>query len=353
MRKTSEIHFWRKIYNWFKNIEHMHSHIGELENCVQNQSNLLQEQSVLIQNQMNRIQEQQTRIEQLEVRSAETEAHLYDRGFERMLTDAIMLQKLNTQLSGQPIIWGDRRGLHISPLAAVSPCFFNTNSGKITVGDYTFAGSDVRILAGSHDMYLDGLTRRDAEIKQGCDIVIGKGVWLASGCTVLGPCTIGDNAVIAAGAVVTPGTVVPPNTVYAGVPARKIREIQSSHEITDTHIQDAVQRENGVLFVTGWSEKRQILSEGKEIQGHWLVAQEAQIYSDRSEIILFLHRESDAAAEIILEYDGKQEKVNLETKDKIVKISLNRTNSILSELKVFYNGKESEIFTAVKESMEN
>ena len=353
MRKTSEIHFWRKIYNWFKNIEHMHNHIGELENCVQNQSNLLQEQSILIQNQMNRIQEQQTRIEQLEIRSAEMEAHLYDRGFERMLTNCNMLEALNVQLSIHPTIWGDRSKLHISPLAAVFTCFFNMNSGEITVGDYTFAGSDVRILAGSHDMYLDGLARRDAEIKQGCDIMIGKGVWLASGCTVLGPCTIGDNAVIAAGAVVIPGTVVPPNTVYAGVPARKIREIQSSHEIADTHIQDAVQRENGVLFVTGWSEKRQILSEGKEIQGHWLVAREAQIYSDRSEITLFLHRESDAAAEVTLEYDGKQEKVNLETKDKIVKISLNRTNSILSELKVFYNGKESEIFTAVKESMED
>ena len=108
----------------------------------------------------------------------------------------------------------------------MASCFFNTNSGNITIGDYTFAGSGVSILAGSHDQHLKGLLRRDVEITEGCDINIGKGVWLASNSTVLGPVTIGNNAVVAAGAVVVPGTVIPENTIYAGVPAKCIGKLE-------------------------------------------------------------------------------------------------------------------------------
>ena len=59
--------------------------------------------------------------------------------------------------------------------------------------------------------------------KEGRDIVIGDGVWIASNATVLGPCTIEANAVIAAGSVVAPHTIVPAGCVYAGVPARRSR----------------------------------------------------------------------------------------------------------------------------------
>jgi acetyltransferase-like isoleucine patch superfamily enzyme len=59
--------------------------------------------------------------------------------------------------------------------------------------------------------------------QEGYDIVIRRGAWLASNVTVIGPCEIGENSVVAAGSVVT-GDVAP-NCLYAGVPARFVKEI--------------------------------------------------------------------------------------------------------------------------------
>lgn len=121
---------------------------------------------------------------------------------QNLQVDADYIRKLNYLCSSLPTVWGEEERLHISKLAAVDVCFFNTNSGHITIGDYTFAGSGVSILAGSHDMKLTGLLRRDADMTEGCDIQIGNGVWLASNCVILGPAVIEENAVVAAGAVV-------------------------------------------------------------------------------------------------------------------------------------------------------
>jgi len=181
-------------------------------------------------------------------------------------------EKLNFALSANPTLWGPKERLHISDTAAVFTCFFNTSSGEITVGDYSFAGSGVSILTGSHDVELTGLPRRDSEITEGNDIVIGKGVWFGSNCTILGPCKIGDNAVIAAGAVVKPGTEVEENTIYGGVPAKKISEIAVNKDgsVSDAMLR-AIDRNNGVLYTQGWSEKKHQIFEGECLFGHFLL----------------------------------------------------------------------------------
>ena len=186
------------------------------------------------------------------------------------------LTKLNRELSIHPTIWGDPARLHVSPAASVFTCFFNTNSGEIFISDHTFAGSRVSILAGSHDQHLTGFLRRDAELTEGCDIRIGKGVWLASGCTVLGPCTIGDNAVIAAGAVVVPGTEVPPGTIFGGIPARRIGslDLADPSDLFSPAVQEALARNGGKLFLSGWSPKEPgFLS----VPGYWLTGEEGRI----------------------------------------------------------------------------
>lgn len=188
------------------------------------------------------------------------------------------IDKMNYMHSARGTIWGDKNRLHISELSSVYTCFFDTNSGDITVGDYTFAGSGVSILAGSHDKELIGLPRRDAELKEGCDIVIGKAVWLGSNSTILGPATIGDNAVIAAGAVVIPGTKVPANTVYGGVPAKCIKTINI--EKLDNNSQSvikAIEREGGALFTRGWTDKRPMDFCGKSKICHRMVSDSAEI----------------------------------------------------------------------------
>jgi len=187
---------------------------------------------------------------------------------------------INRSLSTHKTLWGSAERLHISPKADVFTCFFNTNSGSVTVGDYSFAGSGVSLLAGSHDPHLTGLMRRDAELKDGCDIVVGKGVWLASGCTLLGPCTVGDNAVVAAGAVVVPGTHVPANTIYGGIPAREIGRLELEHAGTpgDPSTQRAIVRNGGVLYVDGWSSKKDGVA---PFFGYWLEGREGLLLVDR------------------------------------------------------------------------
>ena len=231
------------------------------------------------------------------------------------------LGTLNLNLSTHPVIWGDEEKLKISPKASVTSCFFNVNSGTVTIGDYTFAGSGVSILTGSHDVNLGGFLRRDAEITEGNDIVIGSGVWLASECVILGPCTIGDNAVIAAGAVVTPGTRVPEKTVFGGVPAKKIADLDIPDEFRkdDPAVVRAVKRNGGALFVSGWSEKKKGLP---GTRGHWLEAEEGTVLTGRSEWKLVYRLEGAENCRLAARGPAGEKEYTLEGGDGETEISL-------------------------------
>jgi carbonic anhydrase/acetyltransferase-like protein (isoleucine patch superfamily) len=61
--------------------------------------------------------------------------------------------------------------------------------------------------------------------------VVEDGAMIAIGATVLSRCTIGAGALIAAGALVLEGTQVPPNTLWAGVPAKQIRELTAEQQL--------------------------------------------------------------------------------------------------------------------------
>ncbi|MEO8772640.1 MAG: gamma carbonic anhydrase family protein [Ferruginibacter sp.] len=60
-------------------------------------------------------------------------------------------------------------------------------------------------------------------IVHGC--VIDNNVLIGMGAIVMDNCHIGSNCIIAAGAVVLENTVVEPGTIYAGVPAKKVKDI--------------------------------------------------------------------------------------------------------------------------------
>lgn len=55
--------------------------------------------------------------------------------------------------------------------------------------------------------------------------VVGDGALIGIAATVLSQCVIGEGALIAAGALVREGVHVPPHTLWAGCPARQIREL--------------------------------------------------------------------------------------------------------------------------------
>jgi carbonic anhydrase/acetyltransferase-like protein (isoleucine patch superfamily) len=60
-------------------------------------------------------------------------------------------------------------------------------------------------------------------IVHGC--TVHDNVLIGMGAIVMDNCEIGSNTIIAAGAVVTEGTKVPEGCIYAGVPAKKIKDI--------------------------------------------------------------------------------------------------------------------------------
>jgi len=181
-------------------------------------------------------QDQSTRIESAQTALKQDKAILRKQLIEEVYSE--LAPQLQAQLSAQVAdqvhdilntkirVWGDRDRLHIAPTAGAVNTLFNTASGHITLGEYTFTGHNVSLLTGTHDIQKKGVARMTGHPSEGRDIIIGKGVWICSNATVLGPCTIGDNAVVAAGAVVLSGTTVPAGAIVAGVPARVVQMIE-------------------------------------------------------------------------------------------------------------------------------
>jgi carbonic anhydrase/acetyltransferase-like protein (isoleucine patch superfamily) len=72
-------------------------------------------------------------------------------------------------------------------------------------------------------------------------------VLIGMGAIVMDNCEIGSNSIIAAGAVVTEGTIVPSGCIYAGVPAKKVKDI--SEELINGEINRIA---NNYLMYSGW-----------------------------------------------------------------------------------------------------
>jgi gamma-carbonic anhydrase len=73
----------------------------------------------------------------------------------------------------------------------------------------TIIGSNVSI---AHNAIIHGCTIQD-------NVLVGMGA------IIMDDAVVGENCVIAAGAVVLPGTVIEAGTIYAGMPAKKIKDI--------------------------------------------------------------------------------------------------------------------------------
>ena len=97
------------------------------------------------------------------------------------------------------------------------------DTGRITIGEDTLIGPDVKIytavhpLAASERMYLDENGKKAARTRTS-PVTIGNRVWIGGGTVILPGVVIGDNAVIGAGSVVTRS--IPANTVACGNPCR-------------------------------------------------------------------------------------------------------------------------------------
>lgn len=82
-------------------------------------------------------------------------------------------------------------------------------------------------------------------IVHGC--TVHDNVLIGMGAIVMDNVEIGSNTIIAAGAVVTEGTIVPPGCIFAGVPAKKVKDI--NEELINGEINRIA---NNYLMYSSW-----------------------------------------------------------------------------------------------------
>jgi len=92
---------------------------------------------------------------------------------------------------------------------------------KVSLGDYTLLANDVQIIGSDHNYKKPGvpITFSGRDVLK--PTIIGKDVWVGAGVRISAGIKIGNGAIIAMGAVVTKD--VEPFGIYAGIPAKKIR----------------------------------------------------------------------------------------------------------------------------------
>ncbi len=82
-------------------------------------------------------------------------------------------------------------------------------------------------------------------IVHGCDVK--DNVLIGMGAIIMDNCVIGSNTIIAAGSVLKEGTLVPSGCIYAGVPAKKVKDI--SEELIEGEINRIA---NNYLMYSDW-----------------------------------------------------------------------------------------------------
>ena len=92
--------------------------------------------------------------------------------------------------------------------------------GGIKIGDYCALGSNL-IISTSEHIHSDINTLIKKQGIKTESVEIGKNVWIGARVTVLSGVKIGENSIIGASSLVNKD--VPPNTVYAGTPAKFLK----------------------------------------------------------------------------------------------------------------------------------
>ena len=111
-------------------------------------------------------------------------------------------------------------GIDTSP-GYMPGCYIYGTAG-IYVGDYTQIAPNVGIMSGNHSAYDSRLTTDNDS-----PVVIGNYCWLGMNSMILPNVVIGDHTIVAAGSVVT-NSFPEGHCVIGGVPARKIKDLDST-----------------------------------------------------------------------------------------------------------------------------
>lgn len=126
---------------------------------------------------------------------------------------------------GLDVSWNIREGCHFGSrhIAIGRGTFVNLGcmfDGHVRIGERCAIGMEAAFISSTHEL---GDHWRRAGALSFHPITIGDGCWIGSRAMILPGVTIGDGAVVAAGSVVREDCQ--PDTLYAGVPARAIRDL--------------------------------------------------------------------------------------------------------------------------------
>lgn len=164
--------------------------------------------------------------------SARVDEVLSSKRFAKQLGNEVLRNRLRV-----PMQVGPKSRLSVHERANVKSVMFNTASGRIVVEPYAFIAHFACLLTGTHDVEAVDQERMLQVPKNGRDIYVRRGAWIATGAVIIGPCEIGRNAVVAAGSVVTKD--VPANTIVGGNPARVLGTVGPDGErLTRTNGRD-------------------------------------------------------------------------------------------------------------------
>ena len=131
----------------------------------------------------------------------------------------------------QAVIRGDVNSIRIGNKV-------NIQDGAIIHGTYKKASTNIgNNISIGHNAIIHGCKLHD-------NVLIGMGSILMDNCV------IHSNSIIAAGAVLTQNTIVPPGSIFAGIPAKKINEIDQNLQ------KDEVERiAESYLLYSSWYKK--------------------------------------------------------------------------------------------------
>jgi len=138
--------------------------------------------------------------------------------------------------------------LYIGSYVLMSPGINIRCAKKITIGKSTMIASDVSIT----DSDWHGIYDRTDYVASPKEVVIEENVWIGERSLILKGSKIGKNSIIGAGSVVT--GEIPPNSVYAGNPAKFIKQLDEEDFTTreslftepSTYLEDLLTIEKGM-----------------------------------------------------------------------------------------------------------
>jgi maltose O-acetyltransferase len=114
---------------------------------------------------------------------------------------------------------GKARNLTVGSGVYMNLGVFIEATAPVTIGEESALGMEVMVLTSHHPLDEHGRWQKDAA---GKPVVIGDRVWIGARAVILPGAVIENDVVIAAGAIVTGHCLA--HSVYAGVPAKRIRE---------------------------------------------------------------------------------------------------------------------------------